>query len=114
MSSPDAAARSLPPGERVSAPTVNDAVSAVRLGIWASATRCVLTYVVAPAAGALGLVLGPVGMILQILGSVTAIYGARTLWSLRHRARHVYAVVAAAVTAAAVIAVIQFFEEVLR
>jgi len=82
--------------------TPADAIAAVHVGLWVSATRCVLTYVVAPAAGALGILLGPVGLVLQLLGAVTATHGARTLWAVGHRARHLYTFVALAVTAAAV------------
>ena len=36
-----------------------EAAAAVHVGLWVSATRCVLTYVVAPVAGAVGVFLGP-------------------------------------------------------
>ncbi|HET6153315.1 MAG TPA: hypothetical protein VFE15_10175 [Marmoricola sp.] len=91
-----------------------DAMSAVQLGIWVSATRCVLTYVVAPAVGALGLILGPFGLLLQILGAITSTYGARRLWATGHRARYLYAFVATAATAASVLAVAQAAGEAVR
>jgi hypothetical protein len=72
--------------------------SAVWVGVYVSAARCLLTYVIAPAAGAIGVVLGPIGLLLQILGTVTAISGAHRLWTLRHRGRIAYAVVAGALT----------------
>ena len=77
---------------------VDEARSAVWVGIYVSAARCVLTYVVAPLVGALGVALGPLGIVLQILGTVTAINGAHRLWTLGHRGRFVYAGVAAALT----------------
>jgi hypothetical protein len=70
--------------------------SAVWVGIHVSAARCLLTYVVAPALGAVGIFLGPIGLLLQALGTITAVGGARRLWVLRHRGRIVYALVAAA------------------
>jgi hypothetical protein len=76
----------------------DQARSAVWVGLYVSAARCLLTYVVAPLAGALGGLLGPVGLVLQVLGTVTAVSGARRLWSLRHRARFVYGLVAATLT----------------
>lgn len=91
-----------------------DAVAAVQLGIWISATRCLLTYVVAPAAGAIGIFLGPLGVLLQVLGAITASYGAHNLWALGHRLRYVYALVAIAVTGAAVIALLQPLKELVR
>ncbi|GAA3642148.1 hypothetical protein [Microlunatus ginsengisoli] len=109
-----AADRGDPTAELPSAPVAADAVAAVRLGIWISATRCFLTYVVAPAAGALGLFVGPVGLVLQVLGAITATSGARTLWSLGHRARFVYAFVAGAVTLAAAASLVRCLMGVLR
>lgn len=75
-----------------------EARSAIWVGIHASAVRCLLTYIVAPAAGALGVVLGPIGLVLQVLGTVTAISGARRLWTLRHRGRLVYTAAAGVLT----------------
>jgi uncharacterized RDD family membrane protein YckC len=76
----------------------DEARSAVWVGLYVSAARCLLTYVVAPAVGALGVFLGPVGLLLQVLGTITAIGGARRLWALHHRGRFAYALVAAALT----------------
>lgn len=76
-----------------------EARAAVQVGLYASALRCLLTYVVAPALGAAGVLLGPVGLLLQVLGAITAGAGARRLWSLGHRARVPYAVLAASVAA---------------
>jgi hypothetical protein len=70
--------------------------SAVWVGLYVSAARCLLTYVVAPVVGAVGVFLGPLGLLLQVLGTITAVGGARRLWSLRHRGRFVYALVAIA------------------
>lgn len=92
----------------------HEAVSAVRLGLWVSAARCLLTYVVAPAVGALGVVLGPLGLILQLLGTITAISGARRLWRMHHRARYAYAVVAATLTAAGLYTLVQSVVRVAR
>jgi hypothetical protein len=93
---------------------VTEAISAVQLGIWISATRCILTYVVAPAAGAIGIFLGPLGLVLQVLGAITATFGAHSLWALGHRARYLYAFVAIAVTSAAAAVLVQTLEELIR
>lgn len=80
-------------------PTAADeARSAVWVGLYVSAARCLLTYVVAPVAGAVGVFLGPLGFLLQVLGTITAVGGARRLWALHHRGRLAYALVAAALT----------------
>ena len=79
--------------------TAEQARSAVWVGLYVSAARCLLTYVVAPLAGAfgvLGIFLGPLGLLLQVLGTITAVGGARRLWVLRHRRRLVYGLVAIA------------------
>jgi len=82
-----------------SQPTAADeARSAVWVGLYVSAARCLLTYIVAPVVGALGVFLGPLGLLLQVLGTITAVGGARRLWALHHRGRFVYALVAAALT----------------
>ncbi|RLV51181.1 hypothetical protein D9V37_04520 [Nocardioides mangrovicus] len=95
----------------VTAPPATDvgeeARAAVHVGLWVSATRCLLTYVVAPALGALGLVLGPVGLVLQLAGALTATAGARRLWRLGHRLRWPYVAVAAAVDAASLTVLVQ-------
>ena len=74
-----------------------DAVAAVRVGLWVSAARCVLTYLVAPLLGAAGVVLGPFGLLLQVAGAITATAGASRLWRTGHRLRTPYVVVAVAV-----------------
>ncbi len=76
----------------------SEALSAVHVGLYVSALRCILTYVVAPVLGTIGVVLGPLGTVLQVLGAVTSIVGARRLWQLRHPARLPYAGLAALVT----------------
>ncbi len=50
---------------------------------------------------------------LQVLGAITATYGSCNLWSLGHRLRYVYAFVATAVTAGAVMALGQTLKGVL-
>ncbi|MFT3872598.1 MAG: hypothetical protein QM714_08120 [Nocardioides sp.] len=75
---------------------VGDARAAVHVGLYVSGLRCMLQYVVAPAVGAFGVVLGPIGFVLQVLGTVTATFGALRLWRLGHRFRVPYAVVAVA------------------
>lgn len=81
-------------------------MGAVHVGLYVSALRCVLTYVVAPVLGTIGIVLGPLGTVLQVLGAVTSIAGARRLWQLRHPARLPYAGLAAVVTALAAYSVV--------
>ena len=91
-----------------------EAIGAVQVGLYVSAVRCVLTYVVAPAAGALGVLLGPIGLVLQILGAITSTAGARRLWILGHRARYAYAAVAGAVVLIAAASLAAPVLEVLR
>ena len=91
-----------------------EAAAAVHVGLWVSATRCVLTYVVAPAAGALGLVLGPVGLLLMLAGAITATAGARRLWILGHRLRLPYGAVALTVDALAVVTLSQTMSDLLK
>lgn len=72
----------------------------VRMGIYVSAIRCLITYVAAPALGAAGVLagfLGAAAVVLQILGAVLCTFGAIKLWKLKHRARYLYAGVAVAV-----------------
>lgn len=88
------------PGE-----AARQARAAVQVGVYVSALRCVLTYVVAPALGALGLVLGPFGALLQVLGAITASSGAVRLWRLGHPARYPYALLALALDLMAVLCV---------
>jgi hypothetical protein len=72
----------------------------VRLGIYVSAIRCLVTYLLAPAMGAAGTmadVIGFAAVALQILGAVLCTMGAIRLWKLHHRARYLYAGVTVAV-----------------
>ena len=80
----------------LSADAAQEARSAVWVGLYVSAARCLLTYVVAPAAGALGILFGPIGLLLQVLGTITAVSGALRLHALRHRGRYIYGLVALA------------------
>jgi hypothetical protein len=91
-----------------------EAAAAVHVGLWVSAIRCVLTYVVAPLLGGLGLVLGPVGLLLQILGAITATTGAGRLRRLRHRAWAAYAIVALTVDVLTAVSLGQWALAVLR
>ena len=92
----------------------SEAMAAVQVGLFASAVRCLLAYVVAPAAGAFGIFLGPLGLVLQLLGAVTSSAGARRLWRLGHRARIPYAAVAIAVCALSAISFVQLASEAMR
>lgn len=68
----------------------------VRLGLYVSAVRCLITYLLAPALGATGAFagfLGVAGLGLALLGSAISTYGAVRLWRLHHRARFLYAAV---------------------
>ncbi len=95
-----------------------EATAAVHVGLWVSATRCVLTYVVAPLAGAIGVFLGPIGLLLQVLGAITATAGAHRLWALRSRLRLPYIGLAVAVDLLALVAMVevtrQFVDGVVR
>lgn len=91
-----------------------EAVAAVHVGLYVSALRCLLTYVVAPALGAVGVLLGPVGLVLQVLGTITAGFGARRLWALRHRARLPYALLAGVLLVLTVASLTQAIGGVLR
>lgn len=93
-----------PVAEDATDTTGEEALAAIHVGIWVSATRCLLTYVVAPAAGALGLLLGPLGLLLQVAGAITASYGARRLWPLQHRLRVPYLGLAVVVDLVTVVA----------
>lgn len=103
MTSPDIVGPDLPGDVLAAGPMVDEtAVSAgaareqVRLGLYVSAVRCAITYLVAPALGASGAFagfLGLAGLGLAMLGSVISTYGAIRLWKLRHRARFLYAAV---------------------
>ncbi len=83
----------------------SDGVDAVRVGVYASALRCLLTYVVAPALAialpAAGAAVGSIAGALQALGAAVATAGCVILWQTRHRARVPYTVVTAAVLALA-------------
>jgi hypothetical protein len=90
-----------------------EAAAAVHVGLWVSATRCLLTYVVAPLAGAVGVFLGPLGFLLQVCGAVTATAGAHRLWVLRSRLRLPYAGLALAVDLLALVALVDVTRQVL-
>ncbi len=92
----------------------HEAMAAVQVGLYVSALRCLLTYVVAPAAGAAGVLLGPIGLVLLLLGAVTSTAGARRLWALGHRARIPYVAIALAVWTLAAASVVQLVIGVLR
>lgn len=84
------------PGEDASLVEAEAAREQVRLGLYVSAVRCILTYLLAPALGATGAFagfLGVAGLGLALIGSVLSTYGAVRLWRLRHRARFLYAAV---------------------
>ena len=103
MTTPDNLGPDLPGGVLAAEPMVEEvAVSAgaareqVRLGLYVSAFRCVITYLIAPALGASGAFagfLGVAGLGLALLGSVISTYGAIRLWKTRHRARFLYVAV---------------------
>jgi len=81
------------------------ATEAVRLGLYLSAVRCLLTYVLIPALGAtvaLTRWLSPVAATLQVLAAFTAVSGTRTLWRLRHPLRWAYAALAVVLVGMAV------------
>ncbi|MGL5808995.1 MAG: hypothetical protein ACRCYQ_03520 [Nocardioides sp.] len=80
----------------------DDTVAAghVRVGIYTSALRCMISYVLIPgmgAAGALAGLLGIAGVGMQIAGAALCTVGAYRLWQRGHRARYAYAAIAAAV-----------------
>lgn len=85
--------------------TSQDAVEAIRVGIYASALRCLLTYVVAPATAVwipvAGAAIGSLAQALQALGAAVATAGCITLWQAGHWARVPYALVTAAILALA-------------
>lgn len=107
------------PGEQSTDPDVSEAtpaqeaMAAVQVGLYVSAARCLLTYVVAPVAGTLGVFLGPIGFVLLLLGAITSAAGARRLWLLRHRARFLYAGIAIAVCALLIVSVVELVDGVL-
>lgn len=83
----------------------HDGVAAIRIGIYASALRCLVTYVVAPATAlsipVAGAAMGSLAQALQALGAAVATAGCITLWQERHWARVAYTVVTSAVLALA-------------
>jgi hypothetical protein len=83
----------------------HDGVAAIRIGIYASALRCLVTYVVAPATAlsipVAGAAMGSLAQALQALGAAVATAGCITLWQTRHWARVAYTAVTAAVLALA-------------
>ena len=91
--------------------SADEARAAVHVGLWVSATRCVLTYVVAPAAGVFGIFLGPIGLVLQTLGAVTAAAGVWRLWTLKHRARYAYLALTVAVDLLALLTLLQIAKD---
>ncbi|MGL5823449.1 MAG: hypothetical protein ACRCYU_01090 [Nocardioides sp.] len=81
----------------------------VRMGIYISAVRCLLSYLVVPAVsatGALAGLLGAGGIALQILGAAVCTFGAIQLWQLRHRARYLYGAVTLCVYLATALALV--------
>jgi hypothetical protein len=86
----------------------------VQVGLYVAAVRCLLTYVVAPAAGSVGMLLGPIGLLLQLLGAITSTAGAMRLWRLGHRARIPYATVATALCVLTAVSVVQLAGEAVR
>jgi ABC-type Fe3+-siderophore transport system permease subunit len=107
MRTPEALTPASPPA---ALPDLDDpsreAAAAVHVGLWVSATRCLLTYVVAPLAGAVGVFLGPIGFLLQVCGAITATAGAHRLWVLHSRLRYPYLALALAVDALALVALV--------
>ncbi|MGL4340639.1 MAG: hypothetical protein ACRCSP_09520 [Rhodoglobus sp.] len=91
----------------------SSARQSVHLGIWVSASRCFLVYVAAPVAGGFAGVFGLTGMVLQVLGCLAAISGARTLFRHRHRLRYPYVVITVAVSATTLAAVIELAARVI-
>lgn len=83
----------------------HEGVAAVRIGIYASALRCLVTYVVAPATAlsvpVAGAAMGSLAQALQALGAAVATAGCVTLWQTRHWARVAYTAVTAAILALA-------------
>lgn len=69
----------------------------VRWGIWVSALRCILTYVVAPLTGGLAGVLGIAGLCLQCIACVVVVNGTRQLWLAKNRWRLAYLAISALV-----------------
>jgi len=83
----------------------------VRMGIYISAVRCIITYALIPAisvTGSLAGLLGLVGVGLQILGAAVSTFGAIRLWQLRHRARYLYVAVTACVYIATIFSIIEY------
>jgi hypothetical protein len=107
MSLPQAVQTASPPAHPELEDPTREAAAAVHVGLWVSATRCLLTYVVAPLAGAVGIFLGPIGLLLQVLGAITATAGAHRLWTLRSRLRLPYAGLALAVDLLALVALVE-------
>ena len=116
MSTPEAMLTASPPASAAdidaAQEAAQEAAAAVHVGLWVSATRCLLTYVVAPLVGALGVFLGPLGLLLQVAGAITATAGARRLWVLQSRLRFPYAGLAVAVDMLVLVALFEVCRQV--
>jgi len=85
------------------------------VGIYASALRCLLTYLVAPATAVwipvAGATIGSLAHALQALGAAVATAGCVTLWQTKHWARAPYTLITAAILALALAPLAQAFGE---
>lgn len=85
------------------------ATSNLMTGLYLSAIRCVLTYVVVPMAGALaGLasLVEPAAVVLQVVAAVFAVRGARRLWATGHGLKWLYAAIAVVLVVWAAVTVV--------
>lgn len=67
---------------------------ALRLSLVVSGLRCIATYLVipllVPLVSVLGIVAGPVSIVLSVLAMVSGVAGVRRFWVADHRAKWVY------------------------
>lgn len=85
------------------------ATSNLMTGLYLSAIRCVITYVLVPLGGALAGLASfaqPAAVVLQVVAAVFAVRGARRLWATGHRLKWVYVAIAAILVVWAIITVV--------
>jgi hypothetical protein len=80
--------------------TTSAGLAQVRWGVYLSAARCLVTYLLMPGLGIVGVVGGVLGFLgtgIQVIGAVLCSVGAYRLWRAQHWARYGYVAVAASV-----------------
>lgn len=88
-----------------------EARKAVFLGLWVSAIRCLLTYIVGPGIGLLGIAaFGVVALLLHLLGIVTSVNGAVRLHRAGNGWWRAYAVLAVIIVGLGVSSLLSYLD----